>query len=288
MTDLPKQNPLKATLLALITFLLVALVGVAVKKTTSQVSTWTILFFQYAICLCLQLPVSYKEYNCHSTKKNQLLLLFLRGLAGVCSYFFAFTAMKTIPLVNSILLWNTAPLWIPFISLFFLKIKLPRYAVISAIIGFIGICSILHPRANFNLEGSLCALIAGILFAITIVTNRNLIQIVPTSKILLYYFSIATITTIPMMILSWKSFSLTVLSWLFFIGLGTYISQYCFTVAAKYGHPGLLAPMSYTAIIFSALFDWLIWHISPHWYTWFGCVLIITAGIFNIWHEQRK
>ncbi|MED7788420.1 EamA family transporter [Francisella sp. 19X1-34] len=185
--SLPEQHPIKGASLALITFFLLALTGVAVKFIGSSLSTWAIVFCQNVICLILLLPSLKSHKQVISLKTNRYGLLFIRALAGVLTYFFAFMAMKTIPLVNAILLWNTAPLWVPFILLLILKVRLPWYAIISAIIGFIGIIFTLHPESSsFNIIGSIYAIIGGFLFAVTMVANRQLIHTEPHLRILFY------------------------------------------------------------------------------------------------------
>ncbi|MED7789408.1 EamA family transporter [Francisella sp. 19X1-34] len=101
------------------------------------------------------------------------------------------------------------------------------------------------------------------------------------------YFGLSSIMVLPFMLITWHGISLINLSYLIFIGVGTYLSQYCFMQACRFAHSGILAPIAYTAIIFSAIFDWLFWQTLPHWYTWIGCILVIIAGIMNVWLSHR-
>lgn len=284
---LPKQQPLKAIALSLTTFFLITSASSIVKTLHHDISIWTILFFQYSISLMLLIPTLFKTKEPFFYKKSHQILLILRGVFGAASYFFMFLSLKTIPLLDGILLWNTAPLWVPFIMLILLKTKIPNYVVFSSCVGFMGIAFTLHPQAYFNLTGSLFALIAGVFFASTIIISRKIIFFVSYKIILFYYFAIASLLSLPMMLNTWHSFSDEVFFKLLFIGCATYYCQTCFTLAGKFGPPRLIAPMAYSAVLFSAIFDWLFWDLKPHWFTWLGAVLIIFSGGYNTWREHR-
>jgi drug/metabolite transporter (DMT)-like permease len=49
----------------------------------------------------------------------------------------------------------------------------------------------------------------------------------------------------------------------------------------------VVAPFSYSSLIWAALFGFLIWHDWPDFWTWVGAAIIIGSGLY-IFHRERN
>ena len=141
-------------------------------KLATDVNTSTLLFLRNLILFLLLLPFLGVKKLSLKTKKFPILLL--RGLGGVTAVFLFYYIVKKISLVNSTLLLNTYPLFVPFIALFWFRKKIPLKRVVLLIVGFIGVIFVLQPSWNFFNSYGLLGLFAGFLLAISIACIRKL------------------------------------------------------------------------------------------------------------------
>ena len=78
-------------------------------------------------------------------RTSRTWLHILRAAAGLLSQVLMFVAVKRMPLVNAVLLSNSAPLFIPLVTWVWLKERIGGMVWVSLLIGFAGVILILKP-----------------------------------------------------------------------------------------------------------------------------------------------
>lgn len=282
----PKQNLKLAVYVCLIACFFIAAMGACSKLVSNQISIYTILFFQNAIGLVLITPRIVKK-GWTSLKTEKLGLHLARALFGLLMLFFLFTALKTIPLVDGTLLNTTAPLWIPIIAFFGLRIRKQGYVWWGVIVGFIGTVFILKPGAEALSIGSVLALASGLCAGITFLIVRKLTFTEPTYRILFYYFLVGVIITAPFTLLNFSMPSLVHFMYLLGVGVFCFLGQLLLTYSFQKGKVSVLAPITYATIIYSGIFDWLIWNHLPTILTYVGVILIVVGAMLALYFENK-
>jgi drug/metabolite transporter (DMT)-like permease len=270
--------PLGAALIVA-AFLLVAIMSALGKS--ASVSTSAIVFFQNFISLLLFLPWVL-HHGVTELKTKHLLLHGVRGLGGVLSQALMFIAILKMPLMNTVLLSNSAPLFIPLIAWIWLREKVTISTAISVAIGFIGVLLILKPGPDLlRNPAALVATAAALCSAIALVTVNRLSTTEPTDRILFYYFVTASLLTAPFLPFGWHS--PTGWQWLVLIGIGMCqaASQLLIILAYRYAKPGRIAPFNYSVVVFSGLIGWIVWHDHPDALALVGVLLVSGGGIFT-------
>lgn len=282
------NNLTKGIGMALLGYLAIALMSSCGKTVAShQVPTSTIVFFQYSISLLLTLPTIFKQ-GISSLKTNHLGLMLLRCLTGLTSSAALFCAINYIPLVNAVLLQNTAPLFVPIIIWLWLRKTINRQLWWGIMVGFIGVIFILKPNAQIIHPASFIGLTAGILSSISLVSISLLKQTEPTNRILFYSFFPSSLIMLPLALMHPIHFTWPIIAGLIGVGIFMYLSQMLITMAFHYGKTTILAPMCYSVVVFSGLLGWLFWHHVPDWINGIGIALVCAGGIITIALEQRS
>lgn len=281
-----EQHAYKGAFLNASGFLFLALASAGVKHISGTVPTIIIVFSQSLICLLLTSPLIVK-YGIHNLKTSHSWLHLARDFGGLFCFLTFFASLKTLPLVNATLLFNAAPLWMPFILFFWLKVKFRRDLWLGIILGFIGIMFILRPHAGFFHVGTLYALISGMLLGFTLICVRVLSKTEPTLRILFYYFLVMTLATLPFAWYEWVPLSRTYFLMLIAIGVSVWLSQFIITLSFKYAKASTLAPVSYLSVVYAGILDWLIWHHIPAMMTVMGIILVIIGGIITLFRERK-
>jgi drug/metabolite transporter (DMT)-like permease len=213
----------------------------------------------------------------------------LRAIGGLGAFFFLFIAVNYVSVTNATLLLNTSPLFIPFLLFFCFHEKINHRLWAGIIPGFVGIGLILKPGSDLFQWQALFPIISGICVAILYIVLRQLhLYKESMLRILLYLFLCSALITLPLALYNWQSLTASMWILLTFISICSFFSQSLITFSLRYGSPGALAPLCYTSVIFSLLFDWFIWHHIPSKMSMGGIALVIVGGLIALYIETRR
>lgn len=251
------------------------------SKMAAGIPPLMILFLQYGISFLVFVPSAALQIS-HLKTEHFWLQLF-RSLAGsVCQLLF-FVAVRSIPLLDSVLLSNAAPLFIPLVVYVWFRKTVQPLVWVSLLIGLIGIVMIIKPGPQmFQNPASLLALVAGVFSAIALVATNKLAETEPPTRILIYNFGLSTLLLIPLCIWSWQP--LPNKQWLLLLAVGIFyaLTQYLIILAYRYASAAELSPFNYTVVIFSGLLGWRFFGNVPDSTAVMGTVLICAGGILSI------
>lgn len=280
------QSTIKGVVISLAGYFSIAMLGSCVKALPS-VPLPQIIFFQFLIPLFFIVPHMGRN-GLQQFKTTRPKLILLRAVINIAAVSALFIAVRFIPLVDAVLLQNTSPFFVPFI-LWFMSGKLIRPVLWLGIgLGFLGVLFILKPGAGLLNPAAMLGLLAGILSAGSMVVISLLKTTEPTSRIVFYCSIFGALISLPFAIMQWVP--LTGKEWMLLLcaGLFMYLSQMWIAHAFAFAGTQILAPMCYSAVVFSGLLGWLFWGHMPDMMTFIGIALVIGAGILTIKLEQGK
>jgi len=248
-------------------------------------SIWTILLFQSSLGLILITPwMSKQKFAFHSWG-----LLALRTACGFLGGVCIFSALACTTIINTTLLNNTAPLFLPLVLFLWLRYKVAPKMWLGILIGFLGVALILKPHGSFaEEEGLLFGLGSGILWAIAQVTLRLLTKKEGTYSILFYYFLLCTLLSMPFAWMTYKPINSTCFVWLLLTALSSFLSQIFYIKAFSYARPIKINPFNYSGVVFSYIAGWLIWHKEPDLMGYVGIVLIMIGTGYTLYLDRKS
>ena len=217
----------------------------ALGKAAKEVPTGILVLFQNCISLLLFTPwILGKGVSQVRTSRSTLHIL--RAAAGLLSQVLMFVAVKRMPLVNAVLLSNSAPLFIPLVTWVWLKERIGGMVWVSLLIGFAGVILILKPGlALLSDPIALIAISAAVFSALALVAVNRLSSTESPQRILFYYFLYSSIAAAPFAVLAWRT--PTAREWLFLAGIGLTMaaSQLFIILAYKHATAGRIAPFNH-------------------------------------------
>ena len=241
-----------------------------------------ILFLQYGISFLVFVPAAAKAGTA-SLKTQHFWLQLFRSLAGsVCQLLF-FIAVRSTSLLDSVLLSNAAPLFIPLVIYVWFRKTVQPLVWVSLLIGLAGILLMIKPGPQlFQNPASLLALLAGLFSALALVATNKLAETEPPTRILIYNFGLSTVLLAPISIGAWRP--LTSRQWLLLLGIGLFFAatQYFIILAYRYASATELSPFNYTVVIFSGLLGWWVFGAIPDTLAVLGTLLICAGGVLSI------
>lgn len=250
-----------------------------------------VIFVQSAIALIFMLPLIFRKGFRGSHKRlatKRLPLHILRALFSLGISFLLFYAVTVIPLVNAMLLVNTSPLIVPFVSYIFLGEKMNHRLWIPVLIAFAGVACVLHPHGNLFNPAMLLALGAAICMSVTLLSVRKLSHTDSSETISFWFFLLSTLISGIIALFFLKPISLFALGVMSLIGLLYFLTQYTMANALKYANAQIVGALFYATIIYATFFSVFINHIIPDSLTKYGIILVMTGGIMCILTERRS
>lgn len=246
-----------------------------------------LVFFQSLVSLALIFPVLIK--NKISKEKfisKNISMQLIRTIFSLGISYLLFYAVTKVPLINAVLLANTAPLFVPLLGYLLFSHKLNHQAWFPLTLGFAGVVLVLHPHGAYMLNPILLfALGAGVCWAFSMLLVGQLVKVDSSDTTALYFFALSTIISFIISIKYWSSMNLKQIEVMTLIGLLYFLTQYTAIVALKYIRAQLVSVLFYANIIYTSILQIWLWNIIPSFITILGMVFIIIGGMLSIWVE---
>lgn len=277
MTTSP-QNLTLGVLFAIGTSLAMSIAAALIKYTSTMVSIETIVFSQYLICTTVMLPwLATKGIS--ALKTDCMKLHVIRGLSGWACFYCYYLALNYVPLVDAALLRNSAPLCVPLLLLLWKGIHIPALRWLPIFIGLAGVLLILQPGSDGLSFWHLIGFGSAISLAGSMVTTRFLTLTEPSNRIIFYYFSISTLTALPLAIWNWQPIPSEALLPLLIIGLSIWLVMWLYTQAYRYAKASVISPLNYLGVVFTGFWGWVFWQQVPDNLAIIGTALVVAGGI---------
>jgi len=278
----------KGIYLGIIAAVSIAIMGVFVKLIGTSQSNFTILFFRFIISLLILLPIMFKDKSFSFKIKfpYQLSVRMIFGFLAIALYFYA---IQHIELVNAILLESSYPIFVPLVIYILTRNKTNKKVILGILISFIGIIIVLKPGSDIFQPVSVIALLAGVCASISYVFLKMMLFKDKTQmlNLLFYFFLFGSIVPIPFMIFDMKP--IDTYQWFYLVGVGIfgYGYQYLMTKALQLASVRIISPLIYISVIAGGCFDWLIWSVTPSYFTLVGTIVTILGGVFVIINRNQ-
>lgn len=276
----------KGVLYALLTALLTSIAIATARSVLSTISVHTVICAQYVVCLLTLVPWL-SRHGPQALVTEHLPLHIFRGIAGWLGFYAYYLPLPHIPLVDAVLLRNTAPIVVPLVLMLWFKEKITLFTWIAILLGFLGVAEVLTPDNLAISKWHFVGFLSGVFLAISMVSTRKLTRSEPANRIIFYYFLISLLCSLPFAAIGWQPIPLSVLFKLVFIGLTTFYVMKFYTLAYANASPEVISPLSYFAVVFAGLIGWIFWQQIPPQTFYIGAALIIAANLIGIFFRKQ-
>jgi drug/metabolite transporter (DMT)-like permease len=273
-----------------LSFIMVGLASTAVAATkfaSGYATTAVIVSVQYLVCTLLCLP-RIARAGTRNLKTARLGLHFFRGIAGVIGFYLFYASIEHIPMVDAMLLRQSAPLMVPLVLLIWQGEYVTKNTWPPLAIGFIGIAVILRPSSMGLSWWHAAGVISAITLALSMVATRQLARTEPTYRILFYYVVLSLICVAPLSIGSYSGIPLQAWFAMLYIGIAIYGTLDLYTRAYGMAPTEVIAPINYFAVVLAGFWGWLFWQQVPDAWSLTGSAMVIFGGLLTINSSRKK
>ncbi|MES2047189.1 MAG: DMT family transporter [Pseudomonadota bacterium] len=286
----------------LVASFLFSIMGVCVKLASSDYSTSEIVAYRGLIgMLVIYSMVTWQGGSLRTRMAGDHLW---RGVVGVVALWLWFYAIGRLPLAMAVTLNYMSPIWIAvilFVSAWWNnKRRLEPSLLFAIFLGFIGVILLLRPSIHADqLVGGVLALVSGMLAALAYIQVRKMGLLgEPEYRVVFYFSAICAIAGIFGTVISGAMPNQDVPSWhphhaqglllLLVVGLTAAGAQVAMTRAYRLGNTLVTANLQYVGIVFSSIWDIVIWRDTLHLLSWLGIAVILGSGVIATFYNTRN
>ena len=280
------NNNFKAITAMVLAVISVTLMSAQAKLIGIDYDPIQIAFIRAIIVMILLSPIIYKLGGVKFLKTNKPFLHFFRSIAGVIGNILFFYSFQRLPIADVTVISMAVPIFSSILALIILNEIIGWRRWTAIMFGFLGVIIALDPSINMKFA-SITALLATLMWSITIIFLRILGSTEHPVKTVFYFMFVSFLATLFFQPFVWKNPSLDV--WFLLIGLSicAFFTQTLMTYALQKAEASIVSPFNYTGIIWAIIFDLLIWNVLPVNSTIIGGLIITISGIY-IFNRETK
>lgn len=284
-----KDNPVLGMVCALAAFAMFSVMQVFAKLLSENHHVIEIAFYRNLIGTLPFLFIIFAMNKRHILViKSKPKVVFFRAALGTVSLIVTFAAFAMMPMAETTAFLFTASLFIPIISVLFLKEVVGKYRIGAIIVGFIGVLIMLNPSGNVNMLGAFTAISAAMMHAVLQAVLRVLGKHESPETVTFYFVFIGTIISALALPFVMHKPTLEEIPLLFGVGISGVIAQLLISTAYKNAEATIVTVFNYSGILWAALFGWFIWGDWPAITVWIGGGVVIASNVFILYRESKK
>jgi drug/metabolite transporter (DMT)-like permease len=207
----------------------------------------------------------------------------MRGIMGVVMLSLFAYGLQTLTLTDAYAISFIAPLLITLLAIPFLNEKATPTHWLCLCGGLVGVWIAMKPSGAVMFStGALAILGASVCYAASAVTGRVLSRTDTSSSLVFWMTLLMAAGAGALAAPDWQTLSPD--HWPLIIGLGVtgFLGQLTITQAFRYGQAATVAPFEYSALMWGAGLDWMLWQTLPFGRTLLGAAIIIACGVYLI------
>lgn len=283
---LTTDQPLVAIGLFSLAMMIFSATDGAAKYLSADIAPQQIIFLRYVVVSVLILLFCICRGQRNLLKTAQPKLQILRGLClAVCSLIFVF-ALKHLPLELCAAISFVSPLFVTALSILFLGERVGLRRWIAVLIGLLSVLMILRPGGVSFQLAMLLPLGSSLCWAMALILTRLMRDSEQALTVLAWSSLVGVVAVSPLVWPVWKMPNASQWTILILLGVFNGLGQYLVIRAFMRASASLLAPFSYSIIIWSMLIGLIVFNSFPDGITLIGTAILIAAGLY-IWYREK-
>jgi len=209
-----------------------------------------------------------------------------RGAIGVMMLTLFTWALKRLPLADTYSIFFIAPILITTFAALILRERVDSRRWLAIGIGFVTVLVMLRPTGHGALSiAGVAILLSAIGYALSAITVRVLTRTDSSQSMVFWVMALQSLGAGALSFTTWEPIMNS--DWLVIGALAVTgsVGQWAITEAFRHAEASLIAPFEYTALIWGALLDWLVWRTTPGGFTLAGSAVLIASGVYLLRRE---
>jgi drug/metabolite transporter (DMT)-like permease len=280
------DHPFKGIALILLSTVFLGCSDVTAKYLSTSLPSIEITWIRFLTFALIFTPVMAPVSPLYAMHTKRLGLQLMRGAALLGSSLFFITGLRFLPIAEASATGFVSPLFVTALSIIFLSEKVGLRRWLATALGLVGVMIILRPGSSAFHVAAFFPIVSAFCWAAALILTRMISgrEAVVTTMAYSALTGIAILTAmVPFVWVtpSWNAIALGV-----FIGIASTVGQWIVVLAYRYGDASVLAPFSYTQLLWVSILGFFLFGELPDVWTVTGAAFIVASGLY-IAHRER-
>ncbi|MFI4988464.1 MAG: DMT family transporter [Alphaproteobacteria bacterium] len=279
------DEPLAGILLVMASMIVFSCSDATAKYLTQSLPAVEVAWLRYATFVVLIVPAIVRHGGTRLHSRNPGLQL-VRGFTLLASSLFFILAISAMPMADATATTFVSPLLTTALSIPFLgeKVGIRRWAAI--VVGMIGVIIVVRPGTSAFNPAAVFPLLSAASWSLAMVITRKMSGADGMITMLTYAAGSGFVALSMALPLVWVTPVLWQVALGIFIGIASSAGQWLVVLAYRRADASVLAPFSYSQIVWSSLLGMAVFGNVPDAQTMIGAAVIVASGIYTA-HRER-
>ena len=280
------DRPFRGIALILASTVFLGISDVTSKYLSATLPSIEIAWIRFLVFALIMVPAMLPGSPLYALQSDRRRLQVMRGVALLSSSLFFISGLRFLPIAEASATGFVAPLFVTALSIFFLGESVGVRRWLATAVGLIGVLIILRPGSSAFHPAAFFPLVSALAWACTLIMTRMLSGRAPAITTMAYSSMVGVCILSALVPLVWVAPSWHDILFGIFIGVASTAGQWIVVLAFRYADASVLAPFSYTQLLWVSLLGFLIFGEVPDAWTVTGAVFIVASGLYTA-HRER-
>jgi len=280
------DRPFRGILLILLSTIFLGTSDVTSKYLSATLPSIEIAWIRFLVFMLIMVPAMVPGSPLYALPTNRLGLHLMRGAALLGSSLLFISGLRFLPIAEASATAFVSPLFVTALSIVFLSESVGLRRWLATAVGLIGVLIILRPGSSAFHPAAVFPLVSAFCWALTLIMTRMLSgkeRAITTMT----YSSIAGFGILCALIpLVWVAPTWHDVLFGILIGVASTAGQWIVVLAFRYADASVLAPFSYTQLLWVSILGFLVFGEVPDVWTVTGAAFVVASGLYTA-HRER-
>jgi drug/metabolite transporter (DMT)-like permease len=280
------DRPFRGIALILASTVFLGASDVTAKYLSSTLPSIEIAWIRFLVFALIMVPAMVPRSPLYAMRTPRPGFQLLRGVALLSSSLFFISGLRFLPIAEASATGFVSPLFVTALSIIFLGESVGLRRWLATVIGLFGVLIILRPGTSAFHPAAFFPLVSALGWACTLIMTR-MMSGRERAATTMTYSSIAGVCILSALVpLVWVAPSWHDILFGIFIGVASTAGQWIVVLAFRYADASVLAPFSYTQLLWVSILGFLVFGEIPDLWTVTGAVFIVASGLYTA-HRER-
>jgi len=280
------DHPFKGIALILLSTIFLGTSDTTSKYLSATLPSVEITWIRFVVFAIIMVPAMVPGTAVYSLRTTSVRLQLFRGAALLGSSLFFITGLRYLPIAEASATGFVSPLFVTALSIIFLAEKVGVRRWIATATGLFGVLIILRPGTSAFHVAAFLPIISAFCWAATLIMTRMMSGREHSSTIMTYS-SIAGVAILSVLVpFAWVAPTWHDIMFGILVGVASTAGQWIVVLAFRYADASVLAPFSYTQLLWVSILGFLVFGEVPDSWTIVGASFIVASGLYTA-HRER-
>jgi drug/metabolite transporter (DMT)-like permease len=278
------DNPLRGIAFIVLSTFFMSTSDATSKYLSSSLPAIEIAWIRFFGFVLIMAPAIFTRRNLLKAKRPKLQLLrgFTLAMSSICFIF----GLRFLPIAEATATSFVAPLFVTALSIPLLGESIGFRRWMAALIGLLGVLIVVRPGTSAFQPAAMLTILSALAWAFTLIFTRKMSGDDAALTTLAYSALVGFIGLSVVVPFVWISPSWQAMSFGVVVAVASTAGHWIVVLAYRYADASVLAPFTYSQLVFATLFGYSIFGDVPDRWTFVGASVIIASGLYTA-HRER-